>query len=394
MDYYEKYMKYKKKYMNLKSNSRSMHGGVGPTERPANIKFRGLVGKVMAQQQVIKRLSLFKYEALATPETIRDPETLFGAGQPNNDDTNTIKEKLSEQPYKEMVDTGFFKFMQLKDILGLYRPVLKLGAGAFGETFKTSNNYALKWLALYKQEPDFDNLMSEALAGFKLRDCPDIAKIHQIFYDEEHNQMFFILDLINGKNLDKILDTVPNKTRKEQILTLWPSEKDLIEKVINPIVRGLRFMHNRGIAHRDLKNENIMYDIVKQRDFIIDFGLSCLESCNPPFSGTPAFWPPEYDDTNWEGLMTLYGDDYECIRPARDIEGAKDYDIYALGATIYLLFTGKYISDKDSDMNAITSMNPYVSTKVSEFALKCLANNCITRRKDWEMLTDNNGLKN
>lgn len=414
MSYYEKYIKYKKKYMNIKS--KLMHGGVGvgPTDQPTKPSLKGVIKKVIMAQKVIKKLSLYKYDpALAKPEIIQNPEILFGVGQPNNDAASTIKHLLAEPPYKEMVDTGFFKFVQLKDILGLYRPTLKLGEGSFGQTFQTNNNYALKLLALYKyygenegQDPDFESLVNEALAGFKLRNCPDVAKVHQIFYDEEHNQMFIVMDLISGKNLEGILETVPGNTRLEKILTLWKKDEDLIEKVINPIIKGLRCIHNKGIAHRDIKNENVMYDTNKQRAFIIDLGLACIGPCNGPFSGTMAYWPPEYYPDTWDNYTYIKGDEYAqaCIRGSRgdeSLEGAIDYDIYAVGSTIYTLFTGKIANaniyslditmykDQKTNLKEMSTLYP----KVYAFALKCLEDDCRTRRKNWNELTNENGLK-
>lgn len=76
----------------------------------------------------------------------------------------------------------------------------------------------------------------------------------------------------------------------------------IIENIFQEIIEGLHFLHHNGIAHRDLKLENILIypeeGIVK----IIDFGLSISTQCNDEndniltrfdFVGTPYTMAPE-----------------------------------------------------------------------------------------------------
>ena len=60
---------------------------------------------------------------------------------------------------------------------------------------------------------------------------------------------------------------------------------------------GIHYLHERNIAHRDLKLENIMLDSTQSRVKIIDFGFStCLSSKSKKLNivcGTPAYMAPE-----------------------------------------------------------------------------------------------------
>ncbi|KAM3140617.1 hypothetical protein pb186bvf_007215 [Paramecium bursaria] len=99
------------------------------------------------------------------------------------------------------------------------------------------------------------------------------------------------------------------------------------KKIMKRILKGLANLHSLGIAHRDIKMDNIM---LKEKDdpksvVIIDFGLSviiqqkpyCVERC-----GTPGYIAPE---------MFTEDDHNELC------------DIFSLGAVFHIFLTGNRI---------------------------------------------------
>ena len=62
------------------------------------------------------------------------------------------------------------------------------------------------------------------------------------------------------------------------------------------VVQGIYYCHQRNVAHRDIKLENILLDETKTLVKIIDFGFS---TCIPHerkvkiFCGTPSYMAPE-----------------------------------------------------------------------------------------------------
>lgn len=90
-----------------------------------------------------------------------------------------------------------------------------------------------------------------------------------------------LLDLINS-NLDGIRPSY-----------LWP--------IMSQLLYGLKYIHDRDYAHRDIKPDNILITT----DFIIkyiDFGLSCIHQCDGT-PGTLFYSPPEfYTQNNITGL--------------------------------------------------------------------------------------------
>ena len=73
-------------------------------------------------------------------------------------------------------------------------------------------------------------------------------------------------------------------------------EPEQIMTLIKHILLALNYIHSRGIAHRDVKPENIMY--TEDRLVLIDFGFACsilenqLRKCSG-LQGTPMFLSPE-----------------------------------------------------------------------------------------------------
>ena len=48
-----------------------------------------------------------------------------------------------------------------------------------------------------------------------------------------------------------------------------------IIKLIKESVEAIEFMHQEGIAHRDIHPSNIVYDVNQNRYVFVDYGLSC-----------------------------------------------------------------------------------------------------------------------
>src|SRR5262249_35673260 len=112
--------------------------------------------------------------------------------------------------------------------------------------------------------------------------------------------------------------------------------------IADQILDVLAAAHNKGIVHRDLKPENLF--LTKTGELkILDFGIARLREVKsepPPrrgdangpstrtragaLLGTPAFMAPEQARGRWE-----------------DVDPRTD--IWALGATLFTLITGRYV---------------------------------------------------
>jgi serine/threonine protein kinase len=98
------------------------------------------------------------------------------------------------------------------------------------------------------------------------------------------------------------------------------STRELLH-IMYSLLHGLSYLHKIGIAHSDIKPENILIN-QKLNTQIIDFGLSCTKKCKP--GGTILFLSPEMiNNFNLRSDLKLYQ--------------VKVADVYSLGIVFYLL---------------------------------------------------------
>jgi serine/threonine protein kinase/tetratricopeptide (TPR) repeat protein len=244
------------------------------------------------------------------------------------------------------------------DVLGTYRLVEWLGAGSFGEVWNawdtTLERYvALKVLNLPAASDDgLDRVLSEAQAAAAL-DHENIVKVHAAG-KLAGGTCFIDCQLVGdpdpvpedrkrvrvGKTLAAVLNG--DKKSPEPMNPRWAA------KLMRAVCRGVSAAHARGIVHRDIKPSNILVT-ESGRPMVTDFGLSIaapmgIDAGDGPatttvsmrtrggrITGTPAFMSPEQA----EG------------KPAQPAS-----DVYALGATLRFLLTGKLPLDASGKYHA------------------------------------------
>ena len=201
--------------------------------------------------------------------------------------------------------------------IGKYSVEQLLGRGRTGVVYKVhqadlNRIVALKLLAegSHASARTRERFIREARAIAALRH-PNIITIYEV--GEWEGQPYFTMELIEGRSLDKEIARNKMGCLDAAKLTLR-------------IVEALGYAHERGIIHRDLKPGNIIIDN-KGLPFITDFGLARHIGTDPAMSGddilgTPAYMAPEQ---------------------ARGRTGEIDTrsDLYAIGAILYALVTGR-----------------------------------------------------
>lgn len=114
----------------------------------------------------------------------------------------------------------------------------------------------------------------------------NLLRLHEVH--ETKNSMYLVLDIYNGGELSKLLET------KTGI-----NEQDCIN-IVTGLLRGINFMAHKNFVHRDLKPNNIMLrkntNIQPEDVVIVDFGLAVsIHEKNMIYRrcGTPGYIAPE-----------------------------------------------------------------------------------------------------
>lgn len=196
-----------------------------------------------------------------------------------------------------------------------YRVARAAGAGGHSLVFeafdlKLERSVAIKFLrgslAPGAPAPDHDltrALLDEARAMARLRHeglCP----VHEI--ETSRREPFLVMEWIDGVTLDEAWSGLP----RDQMLVLFTR-----------VVDAVAVLHAGRVVHGDLKPSNVLVDR-RGRPVVVDFGLASRGGGvrGRPF-GTPGFAAPE-----------------QLEREGR-VEAASD--VFALGAMLYLLLTGR-----------------------------------------------------
>lgn len=201
----------------------------------------------------------------------------------------------------------------LPPFIGKYNLGQSLGKGSFsivkeGVDTETHSKFAIKIIpkSNLSTPADIERFEREVSVILKMNH-PGIIKIHDFLVDPSF--FYLVMEHCAGDTLMN-LTAVPGEIHET-------SSKPLFKQILETV----NYIHQQGIAHRDLKLENIMMDAhgcIK----IIDFGFSRFANqlCSTP-CGSPAYASPE----------VIGGQNYD----------GKAADMWSCGVILFALVTGE-----------------------------------------------------
>lgn len=208
--------------------------------------------------------------------------------------------------------------------VGNYRIVEKLGDGGMGTVYRAVDQMLDREVAIKVLRPELtrqsslnERFRSEAIAMARVSH-PNIATLHGL---ERHGEdLYMIMEYVRGETLEHV---VQRSGRLD-----WRRAAEILTSVLE----ALDHAHDMGVVHRDIKPANIMLTragAVK----VMDFGIARMvgRSRQTQFGhavGTPMYMAPEQ----------LRGE---------DVDGRTD--LYAVGAMLFELVTGRMAFEADSD---------------------------------------------
>lgn len=211
-----------------------------------------------------------------------------------------------------------------------------------------------------------ERFLREARAAAALSH-PNVTQIY--FIGEEATQPFFAMEFLEGKSLEAIL-------REEGKL---PSTRAI--DLVRQAAVGLKAAAARGIIHRDIKPSNLVLTADGTLK-ISDFGLAKMVVADASLTmagevlGSPNYLAPEQASGGAVDLRT---------------------DVYALGATLYELVTGRPPFDGPTPVSIILKhvreplrsprqLNPDLPIPVANLIQRMLAKRKEDRPRDYEVL--------
>lgn len=233
-----------------------------------------------------------------------------------------------------------------------------LGTGAMGRVFKAwdpalNRHVAVKFIL--SPQPDLvRRFIREAQSQARV-DHPNICRVYEAGEAEGHP--YIAMQYIDGNSLHDLCGDIST----EQAVLL-----------IRAVAEGMHEAHRMGLIHRDLKPSNIMVERAADglKPYVVDFGLVRDMDAGETLTltaavvGTPMFMSPEQ---------------------ARGERRAVDRrtDVYALGATLYVLLVGETPFEAGSpleivmrvintDPKPLRSLIPTVAADLETVVMKCL----------------------
>ncbi len=254
--------------------------------------------------------------------------------------------------------------------LGEYEIVSLLGSGGMGEVYcardlRLGRDVAIKVLPadLCYDADRLRRFELEARTAAALNH-PNILAIHQL--GSYRGSPYLVSELLHGETL------------REKLKFGALSEQQAIEYSVQ-IARGLAAAHDKGIVHRDLKPDNLF--VTKDgRVKILDFGLAKLTQRERELADTVTI-----REKATQPGMVLGTVGYMSPEQVRGLNADHRADIFAFGATLYEVLTGRRVFHKATSADTMSAILQEDPPRISQicpgivFGLQRVVHRCLEK---------------
>jgi WD40 repeat protein/tRNA A-37 threonylcarbamoyl transferase component Bud32 len=236
----------------------------------------------------------------------------------------------------------------------------EVGRGGMGVVYKARQRQLGRVVALkmilagaYAGAKERERFRAEAAAAAELQH-PGIVQVFEV--GEEDGIPYLVLEFVDGGSLAQRLDGTPWRPREAAAL-------------VEALAAAIHEAHLKGVVHRDLKPANVLLTpegVAKITDFGLAtrMGTGAAQALTSGVVGTPSYMAPE-----------------QAAGQGREVGPATD--VYALGAMLYELLTGRPPHRGQSPLDTLqqvqceepvspSSLVPGVPRDLETICLKCL----------------------
>ena len=245
------------------------------------------------------------------------------------------------------------------EITQYYEVLKKIGEGVSAKVYKVKEKSTGEIKALKQVEksklPDVKYFETE-IKLLSLLDHPNIVRLFEVFEDDKN--FYLIMELCNGGNL---VSRMKDNKYKEKAAAV------LMEQIVSAIA----YCHEKGICHRDLKPQNVLFcdESPNSPVKVVDFGIGKI--FDPSLANLqdelkeekPAFKKMDSQ------IGTIYFMSPEIIKGSYN----EKCDIWSLGIILYYLLCG---------------YPPFVGANDSQLIQSIVESKLTFPKEDWKNISD------
>lgn len=216
-----------------------------------------------------------------------------------------------------------------------YRLIRRIGRGGYGETFlaqtRDKRRHILKRVSLETIERQDMFTELEILKHLSSGGCKHGVLCYEDYFFDFSDCSFYIVTEEFEDSIDvfEFAETLNEDTSIIEIVNIMKNISD-----------SIKYLHDNGVGHNDIKLENLLINPVTLDTMIIDFGLSCAnlqqteetdERIGCKWGGTYDYMAPEMLKYKLRGISTTI-----------NLEMIKMADIFSLGVVFWILINRSF----------------------------------------------------
>lgn len=204
-----------------------------------------------------------------------------------------------------------------------------IAAGGMGEVYKAVDTRLGRQVAIKVVAEAFSQRFDREARTIASLSHPSICALHDI------GPNYLVMEYLEGESLAARIKRGPLPLHEALAIAIATA-------------RALGAAHQRGIVHRDLKPGNIMLTLSGAK--LLDFGLAKYEQ--PSFGGDQTITLPVSDSAQVVGTLL-----YMAPEQLQGKQADPRSDIFAFGAVLYEMLSGKRAFDRQSSADVIVAVS-------------------------------------